>query len=173
MSRRPTVLGLLAAGLLLAPACATSDGQPEETRTGAAAGQAPTEDGAAPGEDAAHGPLPVEADGGIGGEGGGPVTSNLILSGEQVEVRDSCLVTEDPPTYRLHLAADGSLTVTAGQGGRLEVELGGTTYASPDDHPPATTVSEGALSAQGRAVSDAGEEHFVDAVIGLDDLPAC
>lgn len=136
----------------------------------------PLDDPAASGDD---GPIPVESDGGIGGEGGGPATSSLILSSDaggadQVEVTGTCLVGEEPPTYRLDLAGGGALTVATGdEGGRLELELDGTTYRSPEDQPPTTTASDGALSAQGRAVAAGGDERFVDAVIGLDDLPAC
>ena len=163
MSVRPRLLAALLVGsVLLASGCAGAD-EPDGPLT-----DAPT-DGAIGDE-----PIPVEGDGGIGGEGGGPVTSNLILSAEQVEVTTTCLLSEEPPTYRLDLAGGDSLTVTSGdEGGAVVLLVGGTTFTSPEDQPPAVTVTEGAMSVQGRAVSETGEEHFVDAVIGLDDLPDC
>ncbi|MBW3618698.1 MAG: hypothetical protein KY461_00500 [Actinobacteria bacterium] len=160
--RARLLVALLAGTVLLASGCAGPD-EPDGPLT-----DVPTE--GAVGDE----PVPVEGDGGIGGEGGGPVTSNLILSAEQVEVTATCLLSEAPPTYRLDLAAGDSLTVTSGDaGGAIVLLLGGTTFTSPEDQPPAVTVTEGAMSVQGRAVSEARDEHFVDAVIGLDDLPDC
>lgn len=175
-SRRALSLVVLPLVLLLSAACDAGGDDPAEDATDAAAADQATDDAATPLED---GPIPVEADGGIGGEGGGPVTSNLILSSDaggadQVEVTGTCLVAEDPPTYRLDLAGGGALTVATGdEGGRIELELDGTTYRSPEDQPPVVTASEGALSVQGRAAADGGDERFVDAVVGLDELPAC
>lgn len=155
-------------GAVLLSGCA-SDGTPEDLPTTV------TEDAAVqPDPDE---PIPVEGDGGIGGEGGGPVTSNLILSSDaagadQVEVTGTCLVSGDPPTYRLVIAG-GELTAATGNPAEIMLELDGTTYRSPDDQPPVVSASEGALSVQGRAVAGDGDERFVDAVIGLDDLPDC
>lgn len=185
--RALSVVLLLPAILLGATACDATGDDPAEILTDPPFGEAPDDDpaddpatpldeaGAPDGDD----PVPVEEDAGIGGDGGGPVTSSLILSSDaggadQVEVTGTCLVGEDPPTYRLDLAGGGALTVATGdEGGRLELELDGTTFRSPEGQPPTTSASEGALSVQGRAVADGGDERFVDAVIGLDDLPAC
>ncbi|MBW3658057.1 MAG: hypothetical protein KY457_05425 [Actinobacteria bacterium] len=184
--RALSVVLLLPAILLGTTACDATGDDPAEILTDPPFGEAPDDDPAddpatpldeagATGDD----PVPVEEDGGIGGAGGGPVTSNLILSSDaggadQVEVTGTCLVGEEPPTYRLDLAGGGALTVATGdEGGRLELELDGVTFRSSEDEPPTTSASEGALSVQGRAVADGGDERFVDAVIGLDDLPAC
>lgn len=165
--------------LLAVTACDATGDDPAEIVTDPMFGEEPDDDPADDPVTPLDEPMPVETDGGIGGEGGGPVTSNLILSSDaggadQVEVTGTCLVGEEPPTYRLDLAGGGALTVATGdEGGRLELELDGTTYRSPEDQPPVATASEGALSVQGRAVADGGDERFVDAVLGLDDLPAC
>lgn len=168
MSLRPSLVRMLLLVVLAVPACDATGDDPGELFTDPPFGEEPA------GEADGGGPMPVEADGGIGGEGGGPVTSNVILSAERTEVRGSCLVAEEPPTYRLDLAPAGTLTVVSDvQGATLQLELDGTTYTSPEDEPPAVTASGRAVAVQGRAVSDAGDEHFVDAVIGLDDLPDC
>lgn len=174
MSLRALAVSLLVAAFV---AAGCSSDEPEGAAPTGATEPTATAPGAEP--PAGDEPVPVEGDGGIGGEGGGPVTSNLILSSEdagadQVEVTGTCLAGVEPPTYRLDLAGGGVLTVAAGDaGGGLELELDGTTYRSPEDQPPVATTTEGALSVQGRAVADDGDERFVDAVIGLDDLPDC
>lgn len=149
------------AALLLATGCADGD----------AGGPPPPGETAAP-TSAEDGPIPVEGDGGIGGEGGGPVTSSLILSADQVEVTGPCVAASDPPTYRLDLVGGGVLTVETGSPGSVELVRGGATFRSPEDQPPVVSPSEGAISVQGRVTSDAGEE-FVDAVIGLEELSDC
>jgi hypothetical protein len=157
-------LALLAAAALLA-ACSTG---------GDAGDVAATDDPVVEQTSPPDGPIPVEGDGGIGGEPGGPVTSNLILPPEQVEVTGTCLQAEDPPTYRLDLAGGGTLTVaTSDGGGALTLEYQGRTFTSPDTEPPVISGSDGAISAQGNTVADDGAQQFVDAVIGLDDLPEC
>lgn len=184
---RAVLTALAVAALALVPACDATGDDPGELLTDPPFGEEPGDgdavtvpEDAGAGGDAADGgdePVPVEGDGGTGGAGGGPVTSSLILSSDaagadQVEVDGTCLVSEDPPTYRLDLAV-GTLTADTGSPGAIELVLDGTTYTSPDAEPPVVSASEGAVSVQGRAVAASGEAWFVDAVIGLDGLPDC
>lgn len=163
---RPT--SILLASLLAAGLTAGCTG---DTADLGASAPLTADDGAAPADPDA--PIPVEADGGIGGPGDPVVTSNLIVSGEQVEVTGTCLVDDAPATYRLDLAGGGTLTVTTGdEGGAARLELDGTTYVSSDDAPPSLTQSPGAVVAQGEVAAD-GEQRFVDATIGTTDLAAC
>lgn len=177
MRVRPALTALLVAGLLMLPACDATGDDPAEIVTDPPFGEPPGEgDAVTVPPDA---PMPVETDGGIGGEPDGPVTSSLIVASDdagadQVEVSGTCLVADDPPTYRLDLAGGGTLTVATGdEGGSLALEHEGRIFTSPDGEPPALSTSPGALSAQGRTVAEDGTARFVDAVIALDDVPDC
>ena len=174
---------LLLAGALLAGACSSAPGDETASTLPAANPDAqdpavsqlvdPNEQGA--GQAAGGGqPIPVEGDGGIGGDpGDGTVQDLMILDGDRVDVTAVCLV-DDTPTYRIDLAGGATVTITdpVGEAANITYVEGDATFTTADPSQVNAQMQPGALSAQGQTLAD-GEGRYVDTTVDIRDITGC